>query len=40
MGVPSSIFVDADGKATLVPVELKSTGQLVDLVEQHLGITL
>ena len=40
MGVPSSLFVDAEGKVTLVPVELKSTAELVDLVEQHLGITL
>lgn len=40
IGVPSSVFVDADGKATVVPVEITSVQQLVDLVEQHLGITL
>jgi thiol-disulfide isomerase/thioredoxin len=40
MGVPSSLFGDADGTVTLVPIELKSTAELVDLVEQHLGITL
>jgi thiol-disulfide isomerase/thioredoxin len=40
MGVPSSIFVDADGRATVVPIEIKSVDQLVDLVKQHLGIDL
>lgn len=40
LGVPSTVFVDADGRATVVPIELKSTAELVDLVEQHLGITL
>ncbi len=40
MRVPSSIFISADGTATTVPVELKSVDELVDLVEQHLGVTL
>jgi thiol-disulfide isomerase/thioredoxin len=40
MGLPISVFVADDGTATVVPVVIKSEQQLVDLVEQHLGIRL
>lgn len=38
---PQTIFVDADGDVAMIEAtEIKSVDQLVDLVEQHLGITL
>jgi thiol-disulfide isomerase/thioredoxin len=39
-GLPISVFVAEDGTATVVPVVIESEDQLVDLVEQHLGIRL
>jgi thiol-disulfide isomerase/thioredoxin len=39
-GLPISVFVDADGEATPVPVVINSEQELVDLVRQHLGISL
>ena len=39
-GLPISVFVAEDGTATVVPVVIESEAQLVDLVEQHLGIRL
>ena len=39
-GLPLSVFVAEDGTATVVPVVIESEDQLVDLVEQHLGIRL
>ena len=38
--IPSFTFVAADGTVTLVPGGIDSSGELVDLVEQHLGISL
>jgi thiol-disulfide isomerase/thioredoxin len=38
--VPSFAFVAADGTVTLVPGGIESADELVDLVEQHLGISL
>ena len=40
MGLPISVFVTDDGAATVVPVVIESEQELVDLVEEHLGITL
>ncbi len=40
MGLPLSVFVAADGTATLVPVEITSEQELVDLIEEHLGVRL
>jgi hypothetical protein len=40
MGLPISVFVTADGHATLVPGEIDSEEELVDLVEEHLGVRL
>ena len=40
MAVPTTVFVAADGTATLVPVQIESVDQLVDLVREHLGIAL
>ena len=40
MALPISVFVAADGSATVVPGEVGSEQELVDLVEQHLGIRL
>jgi thiol-disulfide isomerase/thioredoxin len=40
MGLPISVFVDAGGKATVVPGEIETEQELVDLVEQHLGVRL
>jgi thiol-disulfide isomerase/thioredoxin len=40
MGLPISVFVADDGAATVVPGEIESAQELVDLVEQHLGIRL
>jgi hypothetical protein len=40
MGLPISVFVDAAGKATVVPGEIKTEQELVDLVEEHLGVRL
>ncbi len=40
LGLPLTAFVDADGRATVVMKELKSTAELVDLVGQHLGVEL
>ena len=40
-GLPYLAFVDEDGTVTYVDaVVIKSTDQLADLVEQHLGISL
>jgi thiol-disulfide isomerase/thioredoxin len=38
--VPGFLFVDADGKATLVPGGIESVEELVDLAEEHLGVQL
>jgi hypothetical protein len=38
--VPGFIFVDADGKATLVPGGIDSVDELVDLANEHLGTDL
>jgi thiol-disulfide isomerase/thioredoxin len=40
MGLPISVFVDADGTATVVPGEIETEQELVDLVEEHLGVRL
>jgi thiol-disulfide isomerase/thioredoxin len=40
MGLPISVFVDQDGQATVVPGEIETEQELVDLVEHHLGIRL
>ncbi len=40
MGLPISVFVDAAGTATVVPGEIESEQELVDLVEEHLGVRL
>jgi thiol-disulfide isomerase/thioredoxin len=39
-GLPISVFVAEDGAATVVPGEIESEQQLVDLVEEHLGVRL
>lgn len=40
-GLPYLIFVDADGRVTNVhPGDVKSSAELAELVEQHLGIRL
>lgn len=40
-GLPQSVLVDADGTISYVAVqEIKSVDQLVDLVEEHLGVSL
>ena len=39
-GLPLSVFVAEDGIATVVPGEIESEQELVDLVEQHLGVRL
>ena len=40
-GLPYLVFVDADGRVTHVhPGDVKSSAELNDLVEQHLGIRL
>lgn len=38
--VPSFVFVDADGAATVVPGGIDSSQELVDLVQEHLGVDL
>jgi thiol-disulfide isomerase/thioredoxin len=40
MGLPISVFVDQQGGATVVPGEIGSEQELLDLVRQHLGIAL
>jgi thiol-disulfide isomerase/thioredoxin len=40
MGLPISVFVDAAGTATVVPGEIDSEQELIDLVEEHLGVRL
>jgi hypothetical protein len=40
MALPISVFVDSTGRATAVPIVIKSEQQLVDLVHQHLGLAL
>ena len=40
MGLPISVFVDAAGTATVVPGEIETEQELVDLVEEHLGVRL
>jgi thiol-disulfide isomerase/thioredoxin len=40
MGLPISVFVTADGRATLVPGEIDSEDELIGLVEEHLGVRL
>jgi thiol-disulfide isomerase/thioredoxin len=40
MALPISVFVAEDGTATVVPGEIESEQQLVDLVDQHLGVRL
>jgi len=40
MGLPLSVFVAADGTATLVAEEIETEQELVDLVREHLGIRL
>lgn len=40
-GLPRSIFIDADGTVTAsVPVVVEDVGQLRDLVDEHLGVSL
>ena len=40
MTVPGLVFLDADGAATLVPGGVRSVAELVDLVDEHLGVAL
>jgi thiol-disulfide isomerase/thioredoxin len=40
MGLPISVFVDEEGEATVVPGEIETEQELVDLVEEHLGVRL
>ena len=39
-GIPVFLFVDADGKVTFVPGGIDSADELVELVDEHLGISL
>lgn len=38
--VPSFVFVDDEGRATVVPGGIESVDELVDLAEEHLGVEL
>jgi thiol-disulfide isomerase/thioredoxin len=39
-GIPMFFFVDADGKVTFLPGGIDSADELVELVDEHLGISL
>lgn len=39
-GLPYLLFLDADGEVTVVPGGVESADELVDLVDEHLGIAL
>lgn len=39
-GMPMTLFLDADGEVTIVPGLIDSADDLVDLVDEHLGIDL
>ena len=40
MGLPISVFVAADGRATAIPGEIETEEELRDLVREHLGVRL
>jgi hypothetical protein len=39
-GIPVLLFVDAEGKVSFVPGGIDSADELVELADEHLGISL